>query len=342
MRLSHALTRRLICTSSLLAMLLGAQAASAYTAPSLRLDAPRQGAQLMDNSPKFEGITTPGVEQVLIIVRDDRQMVVQSLSAFPDAKGRFAVDASLLGDGHYTISAQPFHEGALEPQAAEISRDIVIDTHIPAAFIHSHQPGERVADARPIWGQVDEPQATLTINVRDELGTLLEQLKPTLDEHGNFSIEDIAKPAGTYIIETTIEDEAQNKVTLSRHFVQPQDTTPQRHTEAAIAYAETQQLATPQAQPQPQTLAAAQAPLLAARAAHHRAAFAPRATRDEERLSAPHATSAAPTAVDAPTAPRQSTSSSQHTMNDALLIAANRWRAGPSPQGLSGPHRHII
>lgn len=333
MRLSHALTRRLICTSSLLAMLLGAQAASAYTAPSLRLDAPRQGAQLMDNSPKFEGITTPGVEQVLIIVRDDRQMVVQSLSAFPDAKGRFAVDASLLGDGHYTISAQPFHEGALEPQAAEISRDIVIDTHIPAAFIHSHQPGERVADARPIWGQVDEPQATLTINVRDELGTLLEQLKPTLDEHGNFSIEDIAKPAGTYIIETTIEDEAQNKVTLSRHFVQPQDTTPQRHTEAAIAYAETQQLAAPQ----PQTLAAAQAPLLAASAA-----FAPRSTRDEERLSAPHSTSAAPTAVDAPTASRQSTSSSPRKMNDALLIATNRWRAGPSPQGLSGPHRHII
>lgn len=192
------------------------------TARHASLLTPAPSAALMDNSPRFSGHASASIRALTVLLHDERGMLVQSLLTEPDESGRWEVEAALMGDGLYVATvkdAQDDHTLA--------TLELTIDTFIPATFIQSHTPGERVDGLKAIAGHIDEPDASLTVTVRDELGQLQDRQQPAINpEDGTWQVVPRLRAEGTYIIETTTQDRAGNKVTLARHFVQRLTTTP--------------------------------------------------------------------------------------------------------------------
>lgn len=200
-----------------------APAPSSHTA---RIHSPAPHAALMDNSPRFTGEASASVRAMTILLHDERQMLVQSLSVEPDEFGYWEIDAAIMGDGRYVATIKDAeHDHTLA------TLKLSIDTFIPAAFIQSPAPGERVDGAKAIEGHVDEPDASLTVTLRDELGHIKDRQQPVINpDDGTWHIWPQLNAQGTYIIETTTQDRAGNKVTLARHFVQRQAPAPQQPT----------------------------------------------------------------------------------------------------------------
>lgn len=200
------------------------RAVVAHKAPPIRhtsLLSPAPRAELMDNSPRFSGRASASVRALTVLLHDERGMLVQSLLTEPDESGRWEVEAALMGDGLYVATikdAQDDHTLA--------TLELTIDTFIPATFIQSHAPGARIDGLKAILGHIDEPDASLTVTVRDELGQLQDRQQPAINpQDGTWQVVPRLRAEGTYIIETTTQDRAGNKVTLARHFVQRLTTT---------------------------------------------------------------------------------------------------------------------
>lgn len=219
-------------THQALAMPAPDQALEAHTAHqahpthTARILTPAPHASLMDNSPHFTGEASASVRALTILLHDERKMLVQSLSVEPDESGYWEIDAAIMGDGRYVATIKDAeHDHTLT------SIKLTIDTFIPAAFIQSHAPGERVDGAKAIVGNLDEPDASLTVTLRDELGRIKDRQQPVINQaDGTWQLWPRLNAEGTYIIETTTQDRAGNKVTLARHFVQRQAPAPQQPT----------------------------------------------------------------------------------------------------------------
>ncbi len=140
---------------------------------------------------------------VTVIVRDDQGAELAREDVTADANGAWSVSAPALGVGAYSVEASATDSLGNTSSAGPV--DFFVSADDPNLSVTTPQPGLATANPTPsIAGQTD-PDATISIEVRDAAGELIATLTPDVDlGDGTFSVDvDPALADGAYTVIVT-------------------------------------------------------------------------------------------------------------------------------------------
>lgn len=179
---------------------------------TLAIDDPTEGLLTNDNTPTISGTTTAGASVTLTLV-DMSGATVQTLTPAVDAQGNYTIDAMMLADGSYTLSASA--SDAANQMAMAGPRKFGIDSTAPAVTITSFVDGATVNDDTPTIAGVTEPGATVMVIIEDMSGMVVQTLTPVVDAQGNYTIDAMMLADGAYVITVTSADALGNEGSTS-------------------------------------------------------------------------------------------------------------------------------
>jgi hypothetical protein len=182
------------------------------TAPVVDVTGPT--GPVSDSTPTVTGTVDDPTATVDVVITDSGGTVVFSGPATVDPiTGDWTVDAPVLADGDYTVTAT-----ATDPagNTGTDTSSFTVDTTAPALAITGPTAGEVTNDTTPaITGTLDDPTATVDIVIRDSDGTVVFSGPATVDPTtGDWTITPgTPLPDGDYTVTATATDPAGNTAT---------------------------------------------------------------------------------------------------------------------------------
>jgi large repetitive protein len=178
-------------------------------APAITLLTPADDSVTNDATPTLSGTAELGAT-VQVIVRDDAGMIVFTGAPAVAADGTWSVDATALADGAYTVQASA--TDAAGNAASSAVNAVLIDTMAPVVVISSPADGALTAERQPTFTGTSEPGSTVTVELLDAAGAVLETFTAIADNTGAWSVgpTTAALDDGDYTVSASAIDAATN------------------------------------------------------------------------------------------------------------------------------------
>ena len=179
------------------------------SAPVLTVSTPTDGSSTNDDTPEISGnIDDPGAT-VTVVVLDDQGNAIETLTPTVDANGDWSIDASQLAEGTYSVQVSAI-DGAGNASNT-VNNTFTVDLTDPTVSITGPADGSTTSDDTPtITGTVSEPVATVTVEITDSNGNVIETLTPTVGAGGGWTVDASQLADGDYTVSATATDAAGN------------------------------------------------------------------------------------------------------------------------------------
>lgn len=178
------------------------------TAPVVSIVAPADNASSNDDTPSISGNTDDPSASVVVTITDANGNVVQTLMPMVDAQGNWAIDASALPDGTYTVTA--IATDAANNVSTPASINMTVDTMAPALMLATPGDNDQTNDTTPTIAGTSEAGLSVAVRVLDANGQEVFSASVPVDAQGNWSVESSALPEGSYTVEASTTDAAGN------------------------------------------------------------------------------------------------------------------------------------
>ncbi|MFZ4198146.1 Ig-like domain-containing protein [Paenibacillus sp. NPDC058898] len=169
------------------------------THPALTITEP-SGSTVFVAKPEFEGATTPGAT-VTVSIKDGAGQVVGSGQAAVDGSGNWSfIPSADLTDGDYIIEVTATKDGKTSPI---VTKNIMVDATNPALVI-TEPSGGKVFVAKPEIKGTATPGTTITVEIKDKDGHVIDTPTVTVSPDGTWSFTPTTDLVdGDYTIEVT-------------------------------------------------------------------------------------------------------------------------------------------
>ncbi|RLL39436.1 BapA prefix-like domain-containing protein, partial [Acinetobacter cumulans] len=164
-----------------------------------------------DTTPDISGKTAVGAT-VTVEVKDSTGKVVATGPATVDSNGNWTFTPSTaLAEGNYTVAVEAVN--AANTKANATATGLIVDTTLPAVTI-DHLV--LTNDATPTVKGTTEKGATVTVEVKDSTGKVVDSGPATVDANGNWTYTPSKTlPDGAYTVDATAKDAAGNPATAT-------------------------------------------------------------------------------------------------------------------------------
>ncbi|RKG55806.1 BapA prefix-like domain-containing protein [Acinetobacter cumulans] len=164
-----------------------------------------------DTTPDISGKTAVGAT-VTVEVKDSTGKVVATGPATVDSNGNWTFTPSTaLAEGNYTVAVEAVN--AANTIANATATGLIVDTTLPAVTI-DHLV--LTNDATPTVKGTTEKGATVTVEVKDSTGKVVDSGPATVDANGNWTYTPSKTlPDGAYTVDATAKDAAGNPATAT-------------------------------------------------------------------------------------------------------------------------------
>ncbi|MFD0712073.1 Ig-like domain-containing protein [Paenibacillus sp. GCM10027626] len=168
--------------------------------PTLEIEKPAD-TKVFENKPEFTGKTEAGV-QVTAKIKNKNGEIIDEPQVNVNDDGTWSfLPGSELPDGDYTIEVTADKNGNSVTQ----TKDITVDATLPKLEIDKPS-GNKVYVPNPEFGGKADPEAKVTVTLKDQDGKVIETKEVPVKEDGtwNFTPENDLKD-GAYTVEVTAE-----------------------------------------------------------------------------------------------------------------------------------------
>ncbi len=186
------------------------------TAPAVALTAPADDAVLNDATPTLSGTASDAGglaagTPVTVTVLTAQGLVAFTADVAVDGAGAWSVDADMLNDGIYTITATA--TDAAGNTTTTTARSFLIDTVAPIVTIIAPADDATLANPRPTLTGTTEPGSSVIVTVLDAQGATVFEETVTADAaSGAWQLPLVADlPDGSYTISAVATDVAGNE-----------------------------------------------------------------------------------------------------------------------------------
>jgi hypothetical protein len=180
------------------------------TVPVVTIVTPLDGSSTTDTTPTLSGTGEPGADVVLTL-EDSMGNTIETITVTPDMTGAWSVDAAVLAEGQYTVTATS--TDAAGNVAVPVSSTFSVDTTAPSVALDAPVDNSVTNDSTPTVSGTSEAGSIVTVNVFDAQGVLVQAVPVVPDAAGNFNGDvPVALADGTYSVVATSTDLAGNSV----------------------------------------------------------------------------------------------------------------------------------
>ena len=181
------------------------------TAPSVSITAPADNANLSDTTPTVSGnVSEPGAT-VTVTITDSNGNIVETQTPVVDANGDWSFDAAQLAEGTYTAEATAVDNGGNTSTPANVT--FTVDTSAPSVTLDTPADNSILTDNTPTISGTAEVGVTVTVEISDAQGNVVETQTPAVDGSGNWTFDASALADGDYTVSATATDTAGNSAT---------------------------------------------------------------------------------------------------------------------------------
>lgn len=184
------------------------------TAPALAVTSPVDMSSINDDTPSLTGTAESGLV-VTIEITDGAGNVVETLTATADANGDWSVDAAQLAEGDYVATATVTDAAG---NSSSAMAGFTVDVTEPGISITAPADDEVFGTRQVDVTGTSEAGATVSVNLLDAQGAVLETQTATADANGDWSVTFQGIANGDYTAEATASDEATNTSTETVSF----------------------------------------------------------------------------------------------------------------------------
>lgn len=182
------------------------------TDPAVVILTPADGDSTNDNTTTVSGTAEVG-STVQVVVEDSAGQVVFTGAPTVENDGTWTIDTTALGDGIYTATATATDAGG---NSASDDVTFNVDTVDPVVVIVAPADGSFTANVRPEISGTSEPDSTVEVALKDELGDVIFTATVTADATGAWNTTpDFDLANGAYTVEASAEDLAGNESALA-------------------------------------------------------------------------------------------------------------------------------
>lgn len=149
--------------------------------------------------PEFKGESAPGAD-VTVEIKDKDGNVIGTPTVKVNADGTWSFKpAQDLADGDYVVEVTATKNG----ESNTATKNVTVDTTKPQLAI-TEPTGELVSVAKPEVKGIADPDAKVTVELKDENGNVIESREVEVDSNGNWSFIPTAELAdGKYTVDVT-------------------------------------------------------------------------------------------------------------------------------------------
>ena len=181
------------------------------TAPSVSITAPADNANLADTTPTISGDVSEPSATVTVTITDSNGNIVETQTPTVDANGDWTFDAAQLAEGTYTVEATAVDNGGNTSTPASVS--FTIDVTAPSVTLDAPADNSTLTDNTPTVSGTAEAGSTVTVEIKDSNGAVIETQTPTVDANGDWTFDAAQLADGSYTVEATASDAAGNSDT---------------------------------------------------------------------------------------------------------------------------------
>lgn len=177
------------------------------TDPSLMVTSPVDGDMLNQAVALVVGSSEAGAT-IRVEVQDAAGVVVSNTSVNANAQGQFSAPTDPLADGQYTILVSSTDNAGNRVEAPAIG--ITIDTAAPLLTVTAPTDQSTIADDAPTVTGTSEPGLMVAITLKDANGQSVQSAMAVVAANGSFQSPLMTLVDGTYTLEVSVMDAANN------------------------------------------------------------------------------------------------------------------------------------
>ncbi len=176
------------------------------TPPPVVILSPEDPTITQDPTPTITGTTEPGATLVVTLTDMGGATQTQNVTVLPD--GSWSVDAMMLAEGTYTITATATDAAGNSATSAPVS--LSVDVTAPALAIVTPQDGAVTTQPEPSITGTTEPGSAVIVTILDAQGATVSTGAATVASDGTWSYSSPTLMDGTYTVSAVASDVAGN------------------------------------------------------------------------------------------------------------------------------------